>query len=51
MRNWNKGSMVGAVVATAIVSTVIAVTVTRTAGQSPETRPARTVDDLSLIHI
>ena len=45
MRNWNKGSMVGAVVATAIVSTVIAVTVTRTAGQSPETRPARTVDD------
>jgi len=45
MWNWIKGSMVGAVVVTAVVSTVIAVTVTRTAGQAPATRPARTVDD------
>ena len=45
MRNRIKGSMLGAVVAGAAVSAVIAVTVTRTAGQVQATRPARTVDD------
>ena len=45
MRNRIKGLMLGAVVAAAAVSAVIAVTVTRAVGQVQATRPARTVDD------
>ena len=49
MQNWTtrpiKSSMIGAMLAAAAVSAVISVSVTRTAGQAPATRPARTVDD------
>ena len=38
------GRLVGAVIVAAAVSAVISVSVTRTAGQAPETRPARTAD-------
>ena len=38
------GRLVGAVIAAAAVSAVVSVSVTRTAGQAPDTRPARTVD-------
>ena len=45
MGNRFTGSMLGVAVCAAAVSAVISVSVTRTAGQGPATRPARTVDD------